>query len=572
MARTGLSIAGFTETMIQELHIRDLGVIREARLGFKPGFNVITGETGAGKTMVLTALGLLLGQRADAGSVRSGQPQTLVEGRISVASKYLRERIEELGGSLDDDELVMNRIVSSEGKSRASLGGVSVPVAAIGEIASQLVVVHGQADQIRLKSATAQREALDNFAGNSQLLVQYRDAYTDWQSTKKLIADLESNSATRAIEIERLKFAVNEIEKVNPLPGEDVELADLANRLSNLESLRSAASGAHELISSESDNLDALGLAGQAKKILEHESDSKLQELGSQLGEVTAQLREVAGQLASYLSSLDTESELSLDQVQNRRAELNVLLRKYGSNVEEVLAFANDASQQLLNLDNSTERVEELKTLETKQLIDAVALAKQLSESRLAAAESLAKEVTEELKGLAMADARLVVEVTPTELSPTGADNVSILLSSYSGAEPRALGKGASGGEISRIMLAIEVVLAKDLQATTFIFDEVDAGVGGAAAIEVGRRLARLAKQAQVIVVTHLAQVAAFADHQLRVLKNSSDNIAETDVVVLGQDERLEELARMLSGLSESSSAREHAAELMSLANSGSAH
>lgn len=559
--------------MIQELHIRDLGVIREARLGFKPGFNVITGETGAGKTMVLTALGLLLGQRADAGSVRSGQTQTLVEGRISVASAELRERIEELGGSLDDDELVMNRIVSSEGKSRASLGGVSVPVAAIAEIAGQLVVVHGQADQIRLKSASAQREALDSYAGHSELIARYREAFGQWQATKKQILDLEENSASRATEVERLKFAVDEITKVNPLPNEDIELADLANRLSNLEALRGAASGAHEMISSESDNADALGLVGQAKKILEHESDSKLQDLAVLLGEQLVQLRDVSGELASYLSSLDTDSELSLDQVQTRKAELNGLMRKYGSSIEEVLDFKDEASSKLLTLDVSDERILELKSLEQSQYRVVGEIATELSHSRAQAASRLAEAVTTELKGLAMSDAKLVVEITPAEnLTLHGADNIALLLSSYSGAEPRPISKGASGGEISRIMLAIEVVLAKDRQATTFIFDEVDAGVGGAAAIEVGRRLARLAKQAQVIVVTHLAQVAAFADHQLRVLKNSNDNVTETDVVVLDQTERLEELARMLSGLSESASAREHAAELMSLANSGSAN
>lgn len=559
--------------MIQELHIRDLGVIREARLGFKPGFNVITGETGAGKTMVLTALGLLLGQRADAGSVRSGQAQTLVEGRVVVSNASLRARIEELGGSLDDDELVMNRVVSSEGKSRASLGGVAVPVAAIGEIAGQLVVVHGQADQIRLKSAAAQRDALDSFAAHDELLNNYREAYSSWQATKKQLADLESNSATRALEIENLKFAVAEISKVNPLVGEEIQLADLDNRLANLESLRTAASVAHELISSDNDSADALGLVGQSKKLLEHESDSKLQDLAALLGDVLVQLRDASSELASYLSGLDGDSELSLEQVQARRAELNGLLRKYGSSIAEVLEYQTEATAKLMNLDVSDERVQELKSLEQAQFSKAGELARELTTSRELAAHQLAEAVTTELKGLAMADARLVVEVSPSEqLGAYGADVVSLLLSSYSGAEPRPIAKSASGGEISRIMLAIEVVLAKDRQATTFIFDEVDAGVGGAAAIEVGRRLARLAKQAQVIVVTHLAQVAAFADHQLRVLKSSAENVSETDVVILDEAERLEELARMLSGLSESASAREHAAELMSMAKTGSAN
>jgi len=559
--------------MIQELHIRDLGVIREARLSFRPGFNVISGETGAGKTMVLSALGLLLGQRADSGSVRAGQNQALVEGRIQVSSPQLRGQIEELGGSLDDDELVMNRIVSSEGKSRASLGGVSVPVAAIGQIASELVVVHGQSDQIRLKSAAAQREALDNYAGATELLDEYRDEYNDWQNTVKLISSIENASADRAREIESLKQAIDEITKVNPVIGEEIELADLANRLANLEGLRVAASTAHELLSSDSDNSDAIGLLGQAKKALEHENDSTLNNLAEQISEQLLQLRHVSGELASYLASLDGDSELSLDQVQTRRSEINTLLRKYGETSELVIAHRENSIEKLVLLDNSDEKIEQLKESAKAQLAKAQALATQLSAARRLAATELASAVTAELHGLAMSEASLVVNVEDLgELTSNGADAVTLLLSSYKGAEARPLGKGASGGEISRIMLAIEVVLAKDLQATTFIFDEVDAGVGGAAAIEVGRRLARLSRQAQVIVVTHLAQVAAFADHQLRVLKSTSADVTETDVVVLNQDERLEELARMLSGLADSTSAREHAAELMSLAKSDSAN
>lgn len=568
MARPGSSVV-----MIQEIHIRDLGVIREARLGFKPGFNVISGETGAGKTMVLTALGLLLGQRADSGAVRSGQSQTLVEGRIQVSNPELTVKIEELGASLDGDELIMNRIVSSEGKSRATLGGVGVPVASIGEIAGELVVVHGQADQIRLKSASAQREALDNFAGNFELVNEYRDAFNAWQATTKLIRDLESSSASRTAELDRLRYAIEEISKVNPTVGEEVDLTDLANRLSNLEGLRAAASSAHELLSSENDNIDALGLIGQAKKILEHESDSKLQELAIVLGELLIQARHVSGELASFLASLDIDSELSLDQVQSRRAELSQLMKKYGENTEQVISFRDEAQAKLSSLDDSDERVSELKALVQQQFSKVQNLAADLTKARKMAAEELASAVTHELQGLAMSDAQLVVRVDAAEqLSTHGADNISLLLSSYKGAEPRPIGKGASGGEISRIMLAIEVVLAKDRQATTFIFDEVDAGVGGAAAIEVGRRLARLSKQAQVIVVTHLAQVAAFADHQLRVLKSTSAELTETDVVVLNPEDRLEELARMLSGLSDSTSAREHAAELMSLAKTGSAN
>ena len=555
--------------MIQEIHIRDLGVIREARLALAPGLNVITGETGAGKTMVLSALGLLLGQRADASLVRNGQQQTQVVGRLSVSQQDLLERIAELGGVIEDSELIMNRTVSSEGKSRASIGGSAVPVAALAEISEQLVVVHGQADQLRLKSPTAQREALDSFAGNAGLLHDFQQAYREFLSTQKSLAEIRENSSARALEIQQLQIAIDEIEKVNPKPSEDTQLAELAHRLGNVEALRASAAGAHEAISSEGDEIDALGLVGQAKKALEQSGDSKLIDLASTLSEAAITLRETAGELASYLSGLDIDSEYSLDQIQQRRSDLGGLIRKYAPTIDEVLAFQVDAKKKLSELDVSDEQIQLLERKSQEQYQRATQLARQLSDSRKSAARDLAEQVSQELTGLAMKDSKLVVEVTElSDMSAHGIDQVAFLLTSYSGANPRPVAKAASGGEMSRIMLALEVTLARTAQNSTFIFDEVDAGVGGAAAIEVGRRLARLAQQAQVIVVTHLAQVAAFADHQLQVHKSSTESLSETDVTVLDSESRLEELARMLSGLSDSASARQHAAELMSLAKS----
>ena len=561
--------------MIQEIFIRDLGVIREARLEFTSGLNVISGETGAGKTMVLTALGLLLGERADSGSVRTGQSQTFVEGRMRIADSQLQRRISELGAAIEDDDVILNRTVSSEGKSRASIGGASVPVSVIGEIGSQLVVVHGQADQIRLKSSLAQREALDAFAENEDLLESYQQVFHAWQSAKQTLENLNFNAASIAAELEAAKLAVEEISTVNPESGEDIRLADLAGRLTNIEGLRLAASSSHEFLSSENESTDAIGLISQARKLLEHEAanDSVLGALAERLSEASFQLRDISGELASYLSALELDSDMSLDQVQQRRSELNGLSRKYGPTTDDVLAFRDQANARLLELDNSDSRIEELQSEIVELENRAITLAGELSDSRILAAGKLAMEVTSELRGLAMADSSLVVQVSPAgELTSSGADQVSILLSSYQGAEPRPLGKGASGGEISRIMLAIEVVLAKNSNSSTFIFDEVDAGVGGAAAIEVGRRLARLAKQTQVIVVTHLAQVAAFADRHLRVLKSSNENITQTDVVLLEESDRLGELTRMLSGLSGSASGQEHAAELMSLAKKAGAN
>lgn len=559
--------------MINEIYIRDLGVIREARLPFKAGLNVLTGETGAGKTMVLTALGLLLGERSDAAAVRFGCNQALVEGRWSDLPEGVETRVQDAGAVLDDGELLANRTVSSEGKSRASLGGVSVPVGLLGEIGNQLVVVHGQSDQIRLKSAAAQREALDSFAQLSRLLGEYREHYNAWKKAEQSLNLVLSNKAANAAELANLIADLEEIEKVAPKPGEDVELADLANRLSNVEALRAAAATAHESLSSELDQPDVNVLLSAARRSLEQQasSDSILNEIAQKLQELGYQAADIAGQLASYISSLDGDSELSLDEIQTRRAQINVLLRKHGPSLEDVFEFSEQAGKRVLELDDSDERVEQLRAEIASSLKLANQQAEEISKRRAAAALVLAGEVNQELAGLAMAGAELVVEVAPLEeIGPQGRDQVSLLLRSYAGSEPRPISKGASGGELSRIMLALEVVLAKGLTTPTFIFDEVDAGVGGAAAIEVGKRLARLSKDAQVIVVTHLAQVAAFADNHLRVQKSNAGDVTESDVETLAGEAREAELARMLSGLSGSATAREHAIELMSLAKASS--
>lgn len=555
--------------MINEIYIRNLGVIREARLPFKPGLNVLTGETGAGKTMVLTALGLLLGERSDAAAVRFGSNQAIVEGRWSNLPLEVDARIQEAGANLEDDELLANRSVSSEGKSRASIGGVSVPVGLLGEVGNQLVVVHGQSDQIRLKSVAAQREALDTFAQLDELLFEYRERFNAWKKAEQGLNILLSNKAANAAELASLVSDLEEIERIAPKLGEDVELADLANRMGNIEALRAAAASAHEALSSELDQPDVNLLLASARRSLESQSsvDSTLDELAQKLQDLGYQAADIAGQLASYIASLDSDSELSLDEIQSRRAQLNLLLRKHGPHLENVFEFSEFASKRVLELDDSDERVNQLRIeIEMNRKL-AEQNANEISQRRVEGASRLASEVNQELAGLAMAGAQLVVEVTKLdELGPNGQDVVSLLLRSYAGSEPRPISKGASGGELSRIMLALEVVLAKGLATPTFIFDEVDAGVGGAAAIEVGKRLARLSKEAQVIVVTHLAQVAAFADHHLRVLKSSAGDVTESDVETLLGEAREAELARMLSGLSGSITAREHAIELMSLA------
>ena len=563
--------------MIEEIVIRDLGVIGEARLQIGPGFTALTGETGAGKTMILTALGLLLGDRADSASVRRGQEQAQVHGLWkldpnSKASAQVAERLGEADVDYEPSELIISRTVSADGKSRASINARPVPAGLLTELGEKLVVVHGQSEQMRLKSPSAQREALDAFAGAdlAQALARYQENFSLWKSAQDRLLDLKAQASSRVKEAQELRIELSELDQANPQPGEDQELAAIAERLNNSEAIRSAAAGAHEALSSESvgDVQDVLGLLSQARKSLESGSqfDARMEPLVAQLKELGIQAREAAGQIASLLASLEVDGERSLDEVQARRSVLIGLMRRFGPSLDEVITYREKASLRLLDLDSSEDQISELQSKVDLMHEALVVDARMITELRSNAAQSLAEQVTEELNALAMPGSTLVVEVTPVELGLYGADNIAILLSSYQGAEPRPLGKGASGGELSRIMLAIEVVLAKTKSNPTFIFDEVDAGVGGAAAIEIGKRLARLAQQAQVIVVTHLAQVAAFSNTHLRVLKTHANEFTSSDVVNLTEVARVEELARMLSGMSDSELARAHAAELWQLA------
>lgn len=560
--------------MIEEISIRHLGVIGEARLPLGPGFTALTGETGAGKTMVVTALGLLLGDRADTGAIRSGSGQALVEGHWHVDEHGpVAERVRDAGGDLDGGALILSRSISQEGRSRAVVGGRSTPVGVLNEIGQQLVVVHGQSDQIRLKSATAQREALDRFAGAelASVLGDYQEVFRRWNDAQAELDVLVAERDRRAREAEDLRLAMTEIEAAAPRREEDVELAERADRLTNIEDLRLAAAQAHELISSESldEAQDALSLLDSARRTIDRVSghDPELVPIAEAIANAGFVVGELATQLSSYLASLDSDGGRELETVQERRAELAVLMRKYGPSLDEVIDYLDSGSGRLMELDHDTDRIESLRAEVDADRARVMMLADRLSDLRRVAGIRLSERVTGELAALAMGSARITVEVTQREeYTASGRDIVAILLQPHPGAEPRPLGRGASGGELSRVMLALEVVIAATDPVPTFIFDEVDAGVGGASAIEIGRRLARLAQTAQVIVVTHLAQVAAFATNHLRVVKDSDGHVTASSVQQLQGDERIAEMARLLSGLPDSESGLTHARELIETA------
>ena len=565
--------------MIEEISIRDLGVIGEARLPLGPGFTALTGETGAGKTMVVTALGLLLGERADSGAIRSGAAQTVVEGHWEVADTGpVADRVRDAGGDLDGAAgglaaLVLGRSVTSDGRSRAIVGGRAAPVGVLGEIGQHLVVVHGQSDQIRLRSASAQREALDRYAGPefAVLLGDYQEVFTRWQTQQGELDVLVAERDRRAREADDLRQAMEEIEAAAPRRGEDTELAERAERLTNLEDLRLAATEAQEAISSQSlgDAVDAVALIETARRAIERVAghDPALTPIAESLAAASFATSEASGLVSGYLGSLDADAGRELEGLQDRRAQLSALMRRFGPTLDEVVDYLESGSSRLLELDNDADRIEALGAEVAADRARLDELADAVTARRTAAAEQLASAVTGELSALAMPDARLEIEISRSELTLTGRDQVAFLLQPHVGTEPRPLAKGASGGELSRVMLAIEVVLAATDPVPTFVFDEVDAGVGGASATEIGRRLAQLARRAQVIVVTHLAQVAAFSNNHLVVEKGTDGSVTTSSVRLVHADERAQEMARLLSGSPDSESALAHARELLEAAH-----
>ena len=572
--------------MLEEVRITGLGVIDEAVLELSAGFNVVTGETGAGKTMVVSGLGLLFGGRADPARVRPGVDRAVVEGRLRVEPDgTVARQVNESGGDLDDDgsALILTRSVSAEGRSRASAGGRSVPVSLLTYLADDLVAVHGQADQQQLLKASRQRQALDRYGGPAltELLTTYQRSYQRHQQVRSELDELTTKARERAREADDLRHGLAEVERAEPVEGEDIELLAEEERLANADGLHAAATTAHEALVGDpaSGNYDAADVTSQlaaAKTALEAggHHDVQLAALAGRVGEAAYLLADVAAELASYVQALEADPA-RLAAVQERRAELTRLVRAYGAGLGDqpggdlasVLAWAKAAGSRLAELDSDEDKIGALAQQEEDLAAEVADLAGQLTSARTEAATRFAEHVTGELTALAMPHARVVVAITPAGgFGPHGGDEVEIRLSAHPGAPALPLHKGASGGELSRIMLAIEVVFAGADPVPTFVFDEVDAGVGGKAAVEIGRRLARLARLAQVIVVTHLPQVAAFADTHLVVEKTSEGSVVRSGIAKLDEAGRVRELSRMLAGLENSEFGRAHASELLEAA------
>jgi len=565
---------------LEEISIRNLGIIEQSELELGRGLNVLTGETGAGKTMILTALALVLGGKSDSSLVRHGSERLVATAQFSV-TKNSQEKLDEIGAETDGSSLIVTRTVNSDGKSKASCGGITVPAGTLADVTEPLIEIHGQSANAQIVKPARQRELLDRFGGATlaKVLSEYQEIYGQYCELKDRLKTMKASANKRDGEIAELEEFLAAWNKLKAVRNEASTVEDEIQRLSSVEDLRIASSGA--LSSLDAEESGALNLLHSARRFLDAAKgkDSRLEEIAGRVAESLFILDDASSDLASYATGLEADPE-RLDVLQNRKAEINLFIKRWGGagslDDELVLlaAKAKTGKESIADLKGGDDRIAELEG-ELAQIKKALLTsAKSLTKSRSDASLALSKAVTKEIQALSMPHTQFFAEVTaPDYQSPMkesdfttlGCDEITMLIQGQIDGPKIALGKGASGGEMSRIMLGLEVVIAKSHPVGTYIFDEVDAGVGGKAAIEVGKRLHALAQNAQVIVVTHLPQVAAWADTHFVVRKSSDGSVVQSGVSKLVQSERVEEIARMLAGLEESSSAREHAAELLAM-------
>ena len=562
-----------SKSSLEEISIRSLGVIESSNIQFKPGLTVLTGETGAGKTMVLTALGLVLGSKSDSDLVRAGQERAVVTGRFSVPLQ-IQDEILASGGEGEDDCVVITRTLSSQGKSRVLVGSAVSSAATVSSFAQSLVEIHAQSSSSKLMKPAVSRELLDRYGGID--LTQYQEIFTQYQEISLRIQELKNQLLQRDKEIDLLTEFAQEFSKLSPVSGELVKIENEIAKLGSVEQLNQVVSNTLNLL--EDEDLSALNLLQQMRKSLDSVAgkDRDLDQITERFTESLLNLQDIGSDLTSYLSSLEADPS-RFAQLQDRKSALSTLLKRYGKGSDKDLAFEEliadglGAKQKLADLSGGSDRIIELE----KQKLDIFSKMKfsavKLADDRKIAAEKLSKLVTSEIRNLSMPNSQFVISQStldsdkPGSYTAYGLDEIAILFSAHAGATPLPLSKVASGGELSRVMLALEVVIAEAEPIGTYIFDEVDAGVGGKAAVEIGRRLAKLSKSAQVIVITHLPQVAVWADNHLVVKKSESGSVTQSDVKEMSADERKVEIARMLSGQEDSQTAQEHASELLTI-------
>lgn len=551
--------------MLESLRIRGLGLIDQADLELHTGLVIVTGETGAGKTLMLDAVRVVAGQKP---STVNQQGDTSVDGVLAFRHESIRDHLSEVGVESEEGSYLVSRVFPQDNRAKTSLSGRPLPASVLSDIASTWLAIHGQHDSYRLMKAATHRELLDRYGGEelAQILASHAESFQRWLSLTNDLKRLRREREQLLTQAESMKADVALVDALGLRAGEDVEIAEKIDRISRVEQIRVAVETSTTAISG--DEFSVSGALAMARKSLEASmpGDTQARELVMRLAAVSAEVAEISGEISRLGEGLDVDPA-ELDALMLRQRQIKSLISRHGPTLDDVLSWVSEARRLLSLIDPDGSAIRELEQAAEKALVAATATAAALTDARATVAMALADEVTVEVRGLAMPYAQFVVDIQAAELSESGADRIEFLFTANPGTPPTALSQAASGGELSRLMLALEVVLADVLSPSVMVFDEVDAGVAGSAAIAVGQRLARLAKTRQILVVTHLPQIAAFADQHFFVSKTSDGRTTSTDVVELKAGQQHKEVARMLAGLEESDSALAHSQELLTLAH-----
>ena len=575
--------------MINDLRIQNIGVIEDVSLEMSAGFTVLTGETGAGKTMILTAFQMVIGEKVDNNLVRANEKTAVVEAFIQVPNdKNIRARLEELDIAIEDGGTQLSRTIAREGRGKIILGGRSVPSATLEEITQSSITIHGQGDQVLLNKPNYQRELIDQFAGQEHLkmLQNYQELYAKYVETRKRLEELNKAGSQNALRISQLQESLKELTEANLEIDEEITITERINLINNSEDIFESLALADKLLNGGEDSSGSISSQiNSARKALDAAAakSDRIASLRDQISNLEAEISNVASDVNRDLSSLDRDPA-TIDKLESRRALIKKMLTKYGPTSKDALANIQIFQNQLLDIEDLPAAIENVEK-EIKTILKELSIKAQiLHDTRIESALNISKAIEKELTSLSIPNAKFQVSVETNEdpqglqitisgkdhlllFDNHGVNQISFEFSANPGQPLRPITKVASGGEMSRIMLAVELVFSQNVAAKTMIFDEVDAGIGGAAAIEVGKRLKALAQHHQIVVVTHLPQVAAFADKHLKVEKSATGNVTTSSVTELDQNARVTEIARMMAGIEDSASALEHARELLGMSH-----
>ncbi len=536
--------------MLKSLQIENIAIIEKASIGFSDGLNVLTGETGAGKSIIIDSINAVTGEKTSRELIRTGESSALVNALFCDISDNIKNLLEENGLPTEPDgSLLLQRRLYKDGKNACRINGMNVTVSMLKNIGMKLINIHGQRDSQQLLDVERHIDFVDSFALNTELLNKYRESFEKLCAVQSKIKSLQKNEAEKARKIDLLTYQINELEEADIKVGETQQLNKQKNFLNNSVKLATALKNAAVALNGDGEMSGSYSLMNSAQKEINSvvSITKELAQLSQMLENAKSTVDEVSGVLDDVLRQLeDIDGDINL--IEERLDLLYKLSRKYGQTEEEMLAFLENAKEELENINLSEEKQEELKKEEEKLLKETEILADELTGCRKEAGEKLSQAIINELQFLNMPNAIFVCKFSETQFSPNGKDAIEFLISANPGEEPKPLNKTASGGELSRIMLAIKSVLSSNDDAGTLIFDEVDSGVSGAAAGKIAVKLAKVAKSAQVLCITHLAQIAAFADEHYFLSKSVVDSKTYTSVTVLNEEERARELARITFG------------------------